>query len=198
MKINKFLIVGVAIAAMSLSAHAQETPSNNQQEINPTVAKTLNTVGGFFGSLVQGAKTVVTTTADEVKIIANSQGAQNLKNGVMKGTQVVSNTASDVANSDIGQSVKEGAVKSAKFVSTTAQEGAKSISTGYKEVSNESEPTIEAASMSSVSQPTTTPTLSEGVATAQKKIGSMIGFLRDKAKLSNDNTNTNDNSKVTP
>ena len=47
MKINKFLIAGAAVAALSFSAHAQEAPTN-QQEINPTVAKTLNTVGGFL------------------------------------------------------------------------------------------------------------------------------------------------------
>ena len=59
MKMNKFLIVG-AIAAMSLSsAYAQEAPNNNQQEINPTVQKTLNTVGGFFGSLVQSEASVI-------------------------------------------------------------------------------------------------------------------------------------------
>lgn len=198
MKINKFLIVGVAVAAMSLSAHAQEAPNNNQQEINPTVAKTLNTVGGFFGQLVQGAKTVVTTTADGVKTIANSEGAQNIKSGVMKGAKVVSNTASDVANSDIGQSVKEGAVKSARYVSTTAQEGAKAVTNGYKEVSNQnSEPTVEAASVSPVTQPTTTPTLAEGVESAKNKIGSMISFLRDKA-TNNNNENNNDGPKVKP
>lgn len=187
MKINKFLIVGATVAAMSLSAQAQDSPTNNQQEINPTVAKTLNTVGGFFGNLVQGAKNVVSTTADGVKTIANSEGAQNIKNGAAK-----------VANSDIGQSVKEGAVKSANFVSTTAKEGAKAVSNGYKEVSKPSnEPTVEAASVSPVNQPVNTPSLSEGVATAKNKIGSMIGFLRDKA-TSNNNTNSNENSNIKP
>lgn len=197
MKINKFLITGVAIAAMSLSVHAQEAP-NNQQEINPTVAKTLNTVGGFFGSLVQGAKNVAITTADGVKTMSNSEGAQNIKNGVMKGARVVSDTATDVANSDIGQSVKQGAVKSANFVSTTAKEGVKAVSSGYKDVSNQNnEPVVEAASISPVTQPATTPTLSEGVATAKNKIGGMINFLREKA-TSNNNTNDNDGPKVKP
>lgn len=191
MKINKFLIAGAAVAALSLSAHAQEAPANNQQEINPTVAKTLHTVGGFFGSLVQGAKTVGNTAVDGVKTIANSDGAQNIKNGVMK-----------VANSEVGQTVKEGAVKSAKFVANTASDGAKAVSNGYKEVSAQNqntntEPTVEAASVTPVTQAASTPSLSEGVTSAKNKIGSMISFLRDKA-TSKDTTNDNDGTKIKP
>lgn len=200
MKINKFLIAGAAVAIMSLNVQAQEAPTNNQQQINPTVAKTLSSVGGFFGSLVQGAKAVVHTTADGVKTIANSEGAQNIKNGVVKGAKVVSETASEVANSEVGQTVKDGAVKGAKFVANTASDGAKAVSSGYKEATqnqNKSEePTVEAASVTPVSQPTSTPSLSEGISSAKDKIGNMISFLRDKATKSSDNTN--DDTKIKP
>lgn len=250
MKINKFLIAGAAVAALSFSAHAQEAPTN-QQEINPTVAKTLNTVGGFFGALAQGAKGVIDTTANGVKTIANSEGAQNIKSGVVKGAKVVSNTASDIANSEAGQAVKDTAVKGAKFVSNTASDvahseagqavkdttvkgakiiagaasdvanseagqavkdttvkgakfvastatdGARAVSKGYTEVSNTTEPTVEAASVAPVNQATTTPSLSEGVEAAKNKIGSMISFLRDKA-TTKENTNEVEGSKVKP
>lgn len=191
MKINKFLIAGAAVAALSLSAHAQEAPTNNQQEMNPTVSKTLHTVGGFFGSLVQGAKTVGNTAVDGVKTIANSDGAQNIKNGVMK-----------VANSEVGQTVKEGAVKSAKFIANTASDGAKAVSNGYKEVTAQNqntntEPTVEAASVTPVNQAASTPSLSEGVTSAKNKIDSMISFLRDKA-TSKETTNDNDGTKIKP
>ena len=112
MKMNKFLIAGAAIAVMSLSnAYAQEAP-NNQQEINPTVQKTLNTVGGFFGNLVQSAKNVGGTVVDGAKTIANSEGAQNIK----KGAKYVAETATD----------------GAKVIANTAVKGAKAVSKGYK------------------------------------------------------------------
>lgn len=203
MKINKFLIAGAAVAALSFGAHAQEAPTQ-QQEINPTVAKTLNTVGGFFGALAQSAKAVVDTTAHGVKTIANSEGAQNIKSGVVKGAKVVSETASDIANSEAGQAVKKTAndiasseagqtvkdttVKGAKFVSNTATDGARAVAKGYKEVTTEKtnvEPTVEAASVTPVTQPAATPSLAEGVEVAKNKIGSMISFLRDKATTNN-------------
>lgn len=196
MKINKFLIAGAAVAALSFSAHAQEAPTN-QQEINPTVAKTLNTVGGFFGALAQGAKGVIDTTAQGVKTIANSEGAQNIKAGVVKGAKVVSETATDIANSEAGQAVKDTTVKGAKFVASTATDGAKAVAKGYSDVNNTTEPTVEAASVAPVTQETTTPSLSEGVEAAKNKIGSMISFLRDKA-TPKENTNEVEGSKVKP
>lgn len=188
MKINKFLIAGATVALLSFGAQAQEAPST-QQEINPTVAKTLNTFGGFLGSLVQSAKTVVDTTASGVVSIANSEGAQNIKNGAVKGAKFVSNTATDVANSDVGQTVTEGATKGAKFVATTATDGVKAVSKGFKEANQNKtvEPTVEAASVTPVSQPETTPSLSEGIESAKSKIGGMISFLRDKATTKDTN-----------
>lgn len=205
MKMNKFLIAGAAIAVMSLSnAYAQEAPSNNQQEMNPTVQKTLNTVGGFFGNLVQSAKNVGGTVVDGAKTIANSEGAQNIK----KGAKYVADTAVDgakaVANSEVGQSVTDTSVKGAKYVAETATDGAKvvastavkgakAVSKGYKDATKTSteEPKVEAASVSTVEQPQSNTSLSEGVEAAKSKIGSMISFLRDKAT---NNTNENDNA----
>lgn len=261
MKFNKFLIAGAAVAILSFGAHAQEAPTNTQQEMNPTVAKTLNTFGGFLGAIVQSAKTVVDTTANGVKTMANSEGGQNIKNGVIKGATFVSNTASDVAHSEIGQTVSDNAVKGAKFVANTATDGAKSIanseggqnikngalkgakfvsntasdvahsevgktvtdgtvkgakfvahtatdgaksvSKGFKESnenvehnnSNINEPSVEAASVTSVSQPASTPSISEGFEAAKGKIGGMINFLRDKA-VSRDTTPDNETPKM--
>lgn len=204
MKMNKFLIAGAAIAAMSFSsAYAQEAPSN-QQEMNPTMQKTLGAVGGFFGNLVQGAKAVGGTVVDGAKTIANSEGAQNIK----KGAKYVADTATDgakyVANSEIGQSVADTSVKGAKYVAETATDGAKvvastavkgakAVSKGYKEATKPTveEPKIEAASVSNVEQPQSNTSLSDGVEAAKSKIGSMISFLRDKASS---NTTENDNT----
>lgn len=182
MKFNKFLLAGATVAVLSFGVQAQEAPTNTQQGLNPTVAKTLNTFGGFLGSIVQNAQAVVESTANGVKNIANSEGGQNLKNGVVKG---------------------------AKFVSTTATDGAQSVAKGFKEANENANANrenasrenndlnVEAASVVSVSQPVVTPSIAEGFETAKGKIGGMINFLRDKA-ISRDvnNTNTNDTPKM--
>ena len=162
MKINKFLIVGATMVALTLSAHAEDN-NTNQQEINPTVATTLSSVGGFFGNLAQGAKKVATTAVDSAK---------------------------SVANSEAGQKITDNAVKGAKFLANTATDGAHAVAKGYKESTAKkdetSQPTVEAASVTPVNTAESTPSLSEGVSAAKNKIGNMIGFLRDKATSHND------------
>ena len=102
----------------------------------------------------------------------------------------------------MGQSVTDTTITSAKFVATTATDGVKAVSQGFKDTnanvlndSNKFEPTVEAASINSVSQPTSLPSVEQGFESAKNKIGSIINLLRDKA-ISKDNTQ--DNKKESP
>ena len=197
MKINKFLIVGATMVALTLSAHAEHN-NTNQQEINPTVATTLSSVGGFFGNLAQGAKFVANTVVDSAHAVANSEVGQKIGDTAVKGANFVANTATDgahaVANSEVGQKIGDTAVKGANFVANTATDGAHAVAKGYKESTAKkdetSQPTVEAASVTPVNTAESTPSLSEGVSAAKNKIGNMIGFLRDKATSHNDSDST--------